>query len=84
MVGTDAEAQVALQELTANVERRQRGTVLESGDLLVLDNALVVHGRSPFAARFDGTDRWLQRSFVVADMASIDERQGRVLTAAFS
>ena len=55
----------------------------EAGDLLVIDNALVVHGRSPFPARYDGTDRWLQRAFVVADLSAIDQRDGRVLTTAF-
>ena len=29
--------------------------VLEPGDLLVIDNNVAVHGRSPFTARFDGT-----------------------------
>jgi hypothetical protein len=58
--------------------------VLEAGDLLVLDNTLVVHGRSPFPARFDGTDRWLQRAFVVADLDAIADRDGSVITTTFS
>ena len=58
--------------------------VLEPGDLLVIDNNVAVHGRSPFTARFDGHDRWLQRSFVVADLApSAGERNGRVITTEF-
>ena len=84
MVGTDLDAERALTELSAAVERHQRSVILEAGDLLVIDNGLVVHGRSPFPARYDGTDRWLQRAFVVADLASISERDGRVLTTAFS
>jgi L-asparagine oxygenase len=57
---------------------------LEAGDLLVVDNAVSVHGRSPFPARYDGTDRWLQRTFVVADLAaSATERSGRVITTRF-
>ncbi|MFI2608948.1 TauD/TfdA family dioxygenase [Kitasatospora sp. NPDC018619] len=35
---------------------------LEPGDILVVDNDLVVHGRVPFRARYDGTDRWLKRA----------------------
>ncbi|MFJ8476857.1 TauD/TfdA family dioxygenase [Kitasatospora sp. NPDC094011] len=35
---------------------------LEPGDILVVDNDLVVHGRVPFQARYDGTDRWLKRA----------------------
>jgi L-asparagine oxygenase len=33
-----------------------------------LDNARAVHGRSQFAACFDGTDRFVIRSFVTADL----------------
>jgi len=61
------------------------GVALDAGDLLVVDNAVAVHGRSAFPARFDGTDRWLQRTFVVPDLApSADERQGRVITTRFA
>ena len=36
-------------------------------------------------ARFDGTDRWLQRSFVVADLAaSAGDRDGRIITTEFA
>lgn len=59
-------------------------TVLEAGDLLVIDNAVAVHGRTPFTPRFDGTDRWLQRTFVVSDLRSSDaERRGRVIATHF-
>ncbi|MFE7525464.1 TauD/TfdA family dioxygenase [Kitasatospora sp. NPDC057542] len=37
---------------------------LEPGDVLIVDNDLVVHGRVPFQARYDGTDRWLKRASV--------------------
>ncbi|HRE02697.1 MAG TPA: TauD/TfdA family dioxygenase, partial [Ilumatobacteraceae bacterium] len=58
--------------------------LLEPGDLLIVDNSMVVHGRSPFTPRFDGTDRWLQRAFVVDDLApSAAERDGRVITTVF-
>ena len=82
--GLDDEAQAALDALTALVEAHHTSLVLEAGDLLVVDNHRCVHGRSPFAARFDGTDRWLQRSFVVADLsASADDRVGRIITTTF-
>ena len=57
----------------------------EPGDLLIVDNNLAVHGRTPFEPRFDGTDRWLQRTFVVTDLApSAHERTGRVITTDFT
>lgn len=37
---------------------------LNPGEVLVVDNDLVVHGRVPFRARYDGTDRWLKRASV--------------------
>ncbi|MFT3854292.1 MAG: TauD/TfdA family dioxygenase [Ilumatobacteraceae bacterium] len=84
MVGTDAEADAALGVLAHAVAVHHTGVVLESGDLLVVDNAAAVHGRSPFTPRFDGTDRWLQRTFVVPDLApSEDDRRGRVVTTRF-
>ncbi|HRW37611.1 MAG: TauD/TfdA family dioxygenase [Acidimicrobiales bacterium] len=80
-VGETDAARAALVALADAVARRQRHLVLASGDLLVVDNARCVHGRSPFSARFDGTDRWLQRSFVVEDLApSAADRDGRVIT----
>jgi alpha-ketoglutarate-dependent taurine dioxygenase len=73
-----------LQILGETLSAHHSSVVLEPGDLLVIDNDIVVHGRSPFVARFDGTDRWLQRAFVVEDLApSNGERDGRVITTAF-
>ena len=84
MVGIDAGAQAALDRLGAVVRDRASSMVLEAGDLLVVDNDRVVHGRTSFAARFDGTDRWLQRTFVVTDLAlSSAERAGRIITTRF-
>jgi hypothetical protein len=84
MVGVTDEATAALAELTEAIERHHTHVVLESGDLLVVDNSVAVHGRSPFTPRFDGTDRWLQRTFVVTDLAaSAGERSGRVIRTRF-
>ncbi len=57
----------ALLVLKEAVRDVQSSVVLEAGDLLLIDNTILVHGRSPFKPRFDGTDRWLQRTFVLAD-----------------
>ncbi len=84
MVGMDEEADEALHLLGEALQAHHTSVTLEPGDLLVLDNDMVVHGRSPFAARFDGTDRWLQRAFVIADLAASNgERSGRVITTVF-
>ncbi len=84
MHGTDAAADAALRALAAATSTHHTSTALERGDLLIVDNDAAVHGRSPFAPRFDGTDRWLQRSFVVTDLApSAPDRRGRVIVTEF-
>jgi L-asparagine oxygenase len=84
MVGTDQDADDALRALGRAVERLHTSIALELGDLLVVDNTVAVHGRTPFEPRFDGTDRWLQRTFVVSDLApSAAERRSRVIVTQF-
>ncbi|MFF5717957.1 TauD/TfdA family dioxygenase [Streptomyces buecherae] len=54
----------AYARLAAELERVSMAVSLDPGEVLVLDNDLVVHGRVPFRARYDGTDRWLKRASV--------------------
>ena len=82
--GLDATARDALAALADAIACSYTSVVLEAGDLLVIDNRRAVHGRSEFRARFDGTDRWLQRTFVVDDLATIADRRGSVITTRFS
>ena len=85
MVGIDPVAQAALESFAAAVAAHHTSVVLEAGDMLIIDNTVAVHGRSPFTPRFDGTDRWLQRTFVVADlMPSAVERVGRIIATSFN
>ena len=85
MTGLDPEASDALEALRTVIREEHIGLALDAGDLLVVDNSVSVHGRSSFAARFDGTDRWLQRTFVVTDLAaSATNRRGRVITTPFA
>jgi L-asparagine oxygenase len=84
MVGTDAEAEAVVHVVADAIRQHQTSVVLTAGDLLVIDNHVAVHGRSPFTPRFDGTDRWVQRTFVVPDLApSAGDRTGRVITTQF-
>lgn len=62
------EASEALEALKDAVAQVYRGVKLDIGDLLCIDNRRTVHGRSSFTPRYDGFDRWLQRSFVVRDL----------------
>lgn len=51
----------AYRRLGAELERVSCTVALNPGEFLVLDNDAVVHGRVPFTARYDGTDRWIKR-----------------------
>lgn len=70
---TAAEAMSRLGEALATVRSALH---LRHGDMVFLDNRLVVHGRSAFTPRYDGTDRWLHRVFV-----HLDNRRNRARRA---
>jgi L-asparagine oxygenase len=57
----DAEYRAAYGRLGTELERVAAPVRLHEGDVLVIDNDTVVHGRERFRARYDGTDRWLKR-----------------------
>lgn len=61
-------AQQALSELQQAFGAIAQTTRLEPGDLAIVDNRVTVHGRTAFTPRYDGNDRWLQRTFVLADL----------------
>ncbi|MFJ6618112.1 TauD/TfdA family dioxygenase [Kitasatospora sp. NPDC091335] len=61
---TDEAWREAYGRLGEELARVSVAVSLEPGDILVIDNDLVVHGRVPFQARYDGTDRWLKRASV--------------------
>ncbi|MER5547227.1 TauD/TfdA family dioxygenase [Streptomyces sp. NPDC001118] len=54
----------AYGRLSDELARVSVAVSLSPGEVLVVDNDLVVHGRVPFQARYDGTDRWLKRASV--------------------
>ncbi|XVS61971.1 TauD/TfdA family dioxygenase [Actinosynnema sp. CA-299493] len=70
-------AEAALAELARAFDTAARTTRLTPGDLAVIDNRVTVHGRTPFRPRYDGADRWVQRTFAVTDLRrSRDHRPG--------
>ncbi|MGB3444331.1 MAG: TauD/TfdA family dioxygenase [Actinophytocola sp.] len=62
----DADAATALKALADAVDAAAVAHVLEPGELLIADNRRIVHGRTVFRPRYDGTDRWLLRTMVCA------------------
>jgi L-asparagine oxygenase len=51
----------AFDAFTRAIDSALTGVVLRPGDIAFIDNFRAVHGREPFTARYDGTDRWLKR-----------------------
>lgn len=68
VVDDDAEARGALDRLVALVDRRLYDLALLPGETCFIDNYRAVHGRRPFRARYDGSDRWLKRINVSRDI----------------
>jgi len=67
LVGTDEASTAALAALKRSIEDRLQEVLLEPGDLLILDNRHLVHGRREIRSLYDGSDRWLQRILVRDD-----------------
>ena len=73
MKGTNDFAQMALDIFRDAVEKNTKEIVLDDGDLLIINNNKIVHGRKPFQPRYDGTDRWVQRLLVKKDIDDIQD-----------
>lgn len=71
MTQAAALALVRLQEVCREVAHEVR---LAPGQALLVNNRKGLHARSAFSARYDGTDRWLQRSYVRRSLWSIRYR----------
>jgi L-asparagine oxygenase len=61
-------ARAALDELGRAFESVTNVVRLDAGDLAIVDNRVAAHGRTAFRPRYDGVDRWLQRTFVATDL----------------
>ncbi|WP_163576198.1 TauD/TfdA family dioxygenase [Halomonas faecis] len=75
-------ASLAIDELEKALRSTMQTFRLQEGELLLVDNRRTAHSRTSFKARFDGKDRWLQRSFVRQDFDSVRKRlphQGYVI-----
>lgn len=68
MTPVDEAAAGALRRLCTEVNRKIQDVTLAPGDILFMDNYQAIHGRRPFKARFDGTDRWLKRMNIARDL----------------
>ncbi|MFF9691134.1 TauD/TfdA family dioxygenase [Streptomyces sp. NPDC014623] len=66
----------AMEALADAVRTVSEELVLDPADLVYVDNRVALHGRTAFVPRYDGQDRWLQRTFV-----HLDHRRSRAARA---
>jgi L-asparagine oxygenase len=63
MTGITEKAQAKISEIVDIYYKHRIAYCLQPGDILIIDNRKVVHGRSPFSPKYDGKDRFLIRAF---------------------
>ncbi|MFC4587290.1 TauD/TfdA family dioxygenase [Sphaerisporangium corydalis] len=81
LVAVEEEAARVLDDLGRRVLAIATDVALSQGDLLVLDNSRVVHGRNAIVPSYDGTDRWLQRMLVTTRLLGGEPRtDGRLVS----
>jgi Fe(II)/alpha-ketoglutarate-dependent arginine beta-hydroxylase len=60
----DSQAEMALDALHREFDRRATRVIMQPGDFLVIDNALVAHGRTIYTPDYGPKQRWLRRTNV--------------------
>ena len=83
MVGTNEIARNSLITFQRAVEKSIKEVTLKTGDLLVLNNEYIVHGRRHFKPRYDGTDRWVRRIMVRKQLPPPSEIFGHIVSTKF-
>lgn len=69
----------ALWEIYSHLEGRRTELALKAGQIAIIDNRRVLHGRPAFKPgqepRYDGTDRWQRRLVVSNDASRIQQHE---------
>lgn len=74
-MSSDPQGKEALQILIAQMTQHTLRFALSPGDICILDNRKMVHGREPFEPSYNGNDRWLKRINITTDLRrSADSR----------
>lgn len=84
MKPTNVLASMALEKLSEAVSKCTKEIVLKTGDLLIMNNNKIIHGRKPFQPKYDGTDRWLQRILVRKQLPPTDQIDGHIIITDFT
>lgn len=77
MVANDQESAESLKLLIKYINSSLKRIILSPGDLLIIDNAMCVHGRNSFVPSFNGSDRWLKRINITRDLYKSQTLNGK-------
>lgn len=72
MQGLDEESESIKQEIIGLYIKHRNHIVLEEGNLLIMNNNKLVHGRSPFFPNFNDDDRFIIRTFIQDDLGKVE------------
>lgn len=64
-------ARGAYDYLCKKIQTCRTEVVMKPGVLCAVDNSRIAHGRGGFQAKYDGSDRWLQRVLLLNDIKKI-------------
>jgi len=85
MLGITEEADTKIRDIIEIYKKNRISHCLQPGEILILDNRKVVHGRSPFSPKYNGKDRFLIRGFAVVDYDKSEyARKQRMVLAKYS
>lgn len=69
----DFEAKEVLDWLYQQMNENKIAIIMKPGDLLLIDNRITVHGRSPYKPHYGPSARWLRRVNITADLIKSHE-----------
>lgn len=85
MKGLTENAENLIEKITRIYNEKRVGYILQSGDILIIDNRRMIHGRSKFMPKYDGMDRWVIRCFGMRNLEKSKEvRKGRMILSRYS
>lgn len=73
LTAIDSESCEVLSELKERIQVNSIEIELVEGDMVLIDNLHITHGRTAFSPQFNGADRWLQRILIRALPSKIRE-----------
>ena len=74
MIGVNEKSKIIIEKIIDIYYKFRKFHVLIPGDCLIINNRRLVHGRSSFKPKFDGTDRFVIRSFILNNIEKVKNK----------